>query len=84
MPKEEKCKCGNSTNKYSLCVITGKMTPYCEDCDPDPPVDDGHLCYICEQPSYKSTTLWGDVTVGICKRCDDSGDDGIFSNAKEQ
>lgn len=79
MPITKYCKCGNLPVKNSIDVMTGDITSYCEDCDPDPPVDNGHICHMCKQPSFMSTTLWGDVTVGICKKCYDTGKSGLFS-----
>lgn len=64
------CKCGNNAIGWACHGSGDKIEAYCHDCDPDPDVDLGGVCYSCGKPSYRSEYIGSGIDVGVCEDCD--------------
>lgn len=68
MSLPELCKCGNKATGW-MCSYTEDV-PYCKDCDPDPDIDESHICYACGKPSHRSSYIGSGIYLGVCSKCD--------------
>lgn len=62
------CKCGKPSTIYASSLTLDLY--YCDDCDPDPKLDEGDICYSCGEPSHRSQYIGAGIELGVCEKCD--------------